>query len=398
MSSTIENKVVKVSFDHKDFDKGLDESKKELEKYEKKLKMDDGVKALSAFQKSLNAIDLSGFSKSINAIEGRLSTFGIMGAEITRKVTDSMISAVTNLYATTMGQIKSGGKARATNIEQAHFLLQGLLGDEEKVQEIMDVAMDSVDGTAYGFDQAAKAAAQFVASGLTADELVTPLKAVAGVAATTSSDYSALANIFTKIAGQGRAMTGELNQLSSYGINAAATLAEYFNGVSDGTIQVSKEVQNEINGAWAKAEVSDKVKDMLGEGGKMTEGAIRELASQSAITFRIFSDALGQRFGEHAKKANETVNGPNGKETYYNLPMHGVVQIMRDAGFSEAEYPYWIRDDGCKMLGDYIMVAADLSIRPRGSIIETSLGTALVCDTGSFVNYNATQIDVAVNW
>ena len=309
MSSTIENKVVKVSFDHKDFDKGLDESKKELEKYEKKLKMDDGVKALSAFQKSLNAIDLSGFSKSINAIEGRLSTFGIMGAEITRKVTDSMISAVTNLYATTMGQIKSGGKARATNIEQAHFLLQGLLGDEEKVQEIMDVAMDSVDGTAYGFDQAAKAAAQFVASGLTADELVTPLKAVAGVAATTSSDYSALANIFTKIAGQGRAMTGELNQLSSYGINAAATLAEYFNGVSDGTIQVSKEVQNEINGAWAKAEVSDKVKDMLGEGGKMTEGAIRELASQSAITFRIFSDALGQRFGEHAKKANETVNG-----------------------------------------------------------------------------------------
>lgn len=309
MSSTIENKVVKVSFDHKDFDKGLDESKKELEKYEKKLKMDDGVKALSAFQKSLNAIDLSGFSKSINAIEGRLSTFGIMGAEITRKVTDSMISAVTNLYATTMGQIKSGGKARATNIEQAHFLLQGLLGDEEKVQEIMDVAMDSVDGTAYGFDQAAKAAAQFVASGLTADELVTPLKAVAGVAATTSSDYSALANIFTKIAGQGRAMTGELNQLSSYGINAAATLAEYFNGVSDGTIQVSKEVQNEINGAWAKAEVSDKVKDMLGEGGKMTEGAIRELASQSAITFRIFSDALGQRFGEHAKKANETVSG-----------------------------------------------------------------------------------------
>jgi hypothetical protein len=71
---------------------------------------------------------------------------------------------------------------------------------------------------------------------------------------------------------------------------------------------------------------------------------------------------------------------------------------MRDAGFNEEEYPYWVRDDGCKMLGDYIMVAADLSIRPRGSIIETSLGTALVCDTGSFVNYNSTQIDVAVNW
>lgn len=93
-----------------------------------------------------------------------------------------------------------------------------------------------------------------------------------------------------------------------------------------------------------------------------------------------------------------TIQGPNGKETYYNLPMHGVIRIMRDAGFSETEYPYWVRDDGCKMLGDYIMVAADLSIRPRGSIIETSLGTALVCDTGGFANYNATQIDIAVDW
>lgn len=93
-----------------------------------------------------------------------------------------------------------------------------------------------------------------------------------------------------------------------------------------------------------------------------------------------------------------TIEGPSGKETYYNLPMSGVISIMRNAGFSEEEYPYWVRDDGCKMLGNYIMVAADLSIRPRGSIIETSLGTALVCDTGSFVNYNATQIDIAVNW
>lgn len=93
-----------------------------------------------------------------------------------------------------------------------------------------------------------------------------------------------------------------------------------------------------------------------------------------------------------------TIEGPSGKETYYNLPMSGVISIMRNAGFSEEEYPYWVRDDGCKMLGNYIMVAADLSIRPRGSLIETSLGTALVCDTGSFVNYNATQIDIAVNW
>lgn len=32
---------------------------------------------------------------------------------------------------------------------------------------------------------------------------------------------------------------------------------------------------------------------------------------------------------------------------------------------------YWVRMDGAKMLGDYIMVAADLNKHPRGSIVET---------------------------
>lgn len=90
--------------------------------------------------------------------------------------------------------------------------------------------------------------------------------------------------------------------------------------------------------------------------------------------------------------------GPSGLETYYNLPMDGVVSIMRNAGFSEEEYPYWESPEGYKMLGNYIMVAADLSIRPRGTTIETSLGMGLVCDTGSFIYTNPEQLDIAVNW
>ena len=87
--------------------------------------------------------------------------------------------------------------------------------------------------------------------------------------------------------------------------------------------------------------------------------------------------------------------GPSGKETYYNLPMEGVVNIMRRMGNTD---PYWVRDDGCKMLGDYIMVAANLDVHPRGSLVETSLGTAIVCDTGGFAKNNPTQLDIAVNW
>lgn len=97
-------------------------------------------------------------------------------------------------------------------------------------------------------------------------------------------------------------------------------------------------------------------------------------------------------------KSGGVFHGVSGKETWYNLPMGGVIRIMRDAGFSELTHPFWIREDGCKMLGSYIMVAANLELRPRGTLVETSLGTGIVCDTGSFCQKDKTAIDIAVNW
>ena len=89
------------------------------------------------------------------------------------------------------------------------------------------------------------------------------------------------------------------------------------------------------------------------------------------------------------------VEGPSGKETYYNLDMSGVIRIMKDLGY---EYEYSVREDGVKMYGPYVMCAANLDIRPKGTIIKTSLGWGIVCDTGGFAYKNKTQIDIAVSW
>lgn len=90
--------------------------------------------------------------------------------------------------------------------------------------------------------------------------------------------------------------------------------------------------------------------------------------------------------------------GPSGKETYYNLPMGGVIRIMRNMGFDAESYPYWVRNDGVKMLGSYVLCACNLSVHPRGSLVETSLGTGICVDTGGFAKYNPTQIDIATAW
>jgi hypothetical protein len=90
--------------------------------------------------------------------------------------------------------------------------------------------------------------------------------------------------------------------------------------------------------------------------------------------------------------------GPSGVEKYYNLDMSGCVAIMRNMGYDEINYPYWIREDGCKCLGPYIMVAAGFDVRPRGTLVETSLGTGIVVDTGGFAYEDPYMIDICVNW
>ena len=92
------------------------------------------------------------------------------------------------------------------------------------------------------------------------------------------------------------------------------------------------------------------------------------------------------------------VNYFNGqKETYYNLRMTGVIRLLDDMGIPHGEY--WIRDDGAKMLGDYIMLATDTNRIPKGTIWETSLGRGMIVDhcSGS-ESYPGVWIDVAVNW
>lgn len=94
-------------------------------------------------------------------------------------------------------------------------------------------------------------------------------------------------------------------------------------------------------------------------------------------------------------KANGTV--VERKETYYDLPMSGVMQMVaRQCGVQPV---YTVREDGVKVDADgYVLVAANLSKYPRCSVVETSLGPGKVYDTGGFAKNNSEQFDLATDW
>lgn len=270
MSKSIDKRVVEMEFDNSKFEQNVQTSMKTLDNLNNSLERlpETSGKGLSLLSKVASNIDLSGVSDAIDIINHRFSTMGIVGQEVIRNLTNTAIHMVGQVYNSTIGQIKSGGLSRAKNIEQAKFMLEGMGVAWKDLEKDISYA---VDGTAYGLDAAANAAAQFTASGVKAGEqMKASLRGISGVAAMTNSSYEEIAHVFTSVAGQGRLMAMNLESLSIRGINAAAILGE-----------------------------------QLGK----TETEIRELVSKGKIDFDTFAKAMDNAFGEHAKDADRTFFG-----------------------------------------------------------------------------------------
>ena len=277
MSTTIDEKVVEMRFDNRNFEKNVKTTMSSLDRLKQKLKLDGATKGLQDVSRAANNISLDHIASGVEQLQKRFSTFGIVGMRVVENVTDSVISLFkkTNSYITST--IKSGGISRAMNLENANFQLMGLLKNEKDVAAVMEDVSYGVDGTAYGLDAAAKVASQLAARLRAGDSMKSALRGISGVAAMTNSSYEDIGRIYTQIAGQGRMMGDQLLQLSGRGMNAAATLAEYLTKV--------------------------------GNGAKVTEADVRDMVSKGKIDFDTFATAMDETFGEHAKKANETFNG-----------------------------------------------------------------------------------------
>lgn len=296
MSTTIDERVVEMRFDNRQFESAANESLSTLQKLSRVI---DNTSSADNISKIANSIDGINFGSAVSGVESladRFSVLGIVAKRALENITDALMGKLAGAINSVTGSIVSGGIKRAMNIENAHFQLQGLISDENEVQAIMKDAMDSVDGTAYAYDEAAKAASMFAATGLSSGkQMQNALKAIAGVAATTNSDYESLSQIFTTVAGQGRLMADQLNQLAVRGMNGAAALTKYFNGVNDGTIEASDSVKKAIK------EVTN--------GTKITESDLREFVRKSKVSFEMFSEGMATTFGDHAKDANQTFTG-----------------------------------------------------------------------------------------
>ena len=278
--SSVDNRIVRMQFDNAQFERGVMQSMKTLDELNDKLQFKEAGKGISALQVHLNNVDFSGIQNAVQHINHSFTSMtGMVAQRIKEDIVDNVINAAKRLEQVTLGQIKSGGRARAENLANAKFMIEGLKYDWESVYKAADYA---VTDTAYGLDAAAKAASQLAASGVDFQETIETvngqdltqmhksLRAISGVAAMTNASYDEIAHIFTSVAGMGKLTAMQLNQLSLRGLNIASTIGQ--------------------------------------ETGK-TEAEIRDMVSKGQISFQMFADAMDSAYGDHAKDANKTFQG-----------------------------------------------------------------------------------------
>lgn len=309
MSKTIDERIVSLKFDNAQFESATKESMSTLDKLKQALKFDKSKDSLRELGETANAIDLQGLNDAIDVVNRRFSALGIAGSAIIRNLASKATDYVTKIVGAVPSMIWEGGWRRAENIEQARFQIEGLNKVWNEFSEGFTKGMtkedtifywvdEAVTDTAYSLDEAAKVASQLAASGMDAGEdMGKALKAISGTAAMTGRSYEDIGHIFTKVAGNGKAMGDTWQEMSVRGLNGAAEVAKYMNGVNDGTIQATDSMKEYIRAVTGGQEV--------------TEQFIRDPAvtKEGLVTWEVFYEAMASSFAEHAKEANDTYSG-----------------------------------------------------------------------------------------
>ena len=197
-----------------------------------------------------------------------------MGGKIASGVGKTLKAGVVGAGAAAgaaLGVSITKGIGRLTGIENAEASLRGLGHSAQGVEAIMDNALTSVRGTAFGLDEAATVAASAVAAGVAPGrELERTLGLVGDAATIAKTDLASMGSIVNKVA------TSDMMQM------------DVANQLMDAGIPILQLVSKEMG---------------------VTAEEARKLASEGKVSFEIFQNALEAGLGGAALEAGDTVTG-----------------------------------------------------------------------------------------
>lgn len=221
-----------------------------------------------------------GIAKALKGADVEAAKTGqSMGAKLSDKLQGTLKKGAMGAGVAAGGFLAAGitkGIGRLNSIEQAEAKLKGLGNSTKQVGSIMENALASVNGTAFGLEEAASSAAGLVAAGIKpGKQLETTLKTVADTATIAGASMQDMGTIFGSVAARGKLQGDDMLQLLSRGVPVLQLLAEETGKTS---AEISDMVsKGEIDFATFEAAMRRGMGGAALEAGNTAQGAFRNM-------------------------------------------------------------------------------------------------------------------------
>ena len=192
MSKKIDERVVEMQFDNKQFERNVSTTMSTLDKLKSKLKLDGASKGLENVQATANKVNFSVLSNAVESVGIKFNAMYTIADQALRNITTAAMNAGKQIIsAFTIDPIKTGFQEYETQINAVQTILANTQSKGSTLTDV-NAALDELnkyaDQTIYNFTEMTRNIGTFTAAGVDLDKSVTSIKGIANLAAVSGSN------------------------------------------------------------------------------------------------------------------------------------------------------------------------------------------------------------------
>lgn len=189
--STIDQRVVEMRFDNKQFESGVATTMSTLEKFKQSLNLTGATKGLENVSTAAKRCDMSALGTAVETVRTKFSALEVMGVTALANITNSAVNAGKRMVsALTIDPIKTGFQEYETQINAVQTILANTQSKGTTLDDVngaLDTLNTYADKTIYNFTEMTRNIGTFTAAGVDLDTSVKSIQGIANLAAVSGS-------------------------------------------------------------------------------------------------------------------------------------------------------------------------------------------------------------------
>jgi len=189
MSTTIDERVVEMRFDNRQFEQNVQTSLSTLDKLKQGLDLDGAAKGLEGLGTAAKKCDLSTLSNSVETVRAKFSALEVMAMTALSNITNSAVNAGKRMLSSfTVEPISTGFNEYELKMGSIQTIMASTGESLDKVNQKLDELNTYSDRTIYSFADMTSNIGKFTNAGVKLDDAVAAIQGVSNVAAVSGAN------------------------------------------------------------------------------------------------------------------------------------------------------------------------------------------------------------------